>query len=351
MEKISVIVPIYNSEKFLDKCINSIVNQTYKNIEVILIDDGSKDESKKICKKYVKKDARVRLIECSNSGVSHARNIGLENSSGDYLFFVDSDDWINLDTLERMILVAKKSNVDVVKCNYYNNYIDNKEQVNELNITNCEENLSILDSKKIKELFANTYILNVVWGELISRKTLKNCRFEDRLIYGEDLLFNFQVLKNTDRVLLMKDSYYHYLINQAGTNQNYDYNVLIKKIENLNYVYNKIIDFYDEKEKISYKYLKEVIDNLRKISFTQNKMKLINEIVFKEINCENFKEACQNVNLKKVNTKYKLSIILLKKNKYKIFVILSNILYKNIWYIKEFFKSEKRRIKRKSKKL
>ena len=351
MEKISVIVPIYNSENFLEKCINSIVNQTYKNIEIILIDDGSKDKSKKICKKYLEKDARIKLIECSNNGVSYARNKGIESSSGDYLFFVDSDDWINLDTLEKMIFVAKKNNVDVVKCNYYNNYSNDTEQANKLNIPSFDENLNMLDNRMIKQLFASTYILNVVWGELISRKVLKNCRFEDELTYGEDLLFNFQVLKNTDKILLMKDSYYHYLINQAGINQNYNYNILIKKIENLNYVYNKIINSYNEKEEISYKYLKEVIDNLQKISFTQTKMRYKNEIVFKECNCNFFKESCKYVNFKKVNIKYKLSIILLKNNKYKCFVILSNVLYKNIWYIKEFFKSEKRRIKRKNKKL
>ena len=115
---ISVIVPVYNVEKFLDKCISSIVNQTYKNLEIILIDDGSTDESVQICDKWQEKDNRVRLTHKENTGVSDTRNIGLEKTTGEYICFVDSDDYIEPDYIENLYKSLTENNADIASITY-----------------------------------------------------------------------------------------------------------------------------------------------------------------------------------------------------------------------------------------
>ena len=113
--KISVIVPVYKVKQYLEKCVNSITNQTYKNLEIILIDDGSPDGSPALCDKLSKTDNRIKVIHKENGGVSSARNTGLANATGDYIAFVDSDDWIELETFEECYKKAKKEKSDIVQ--------------------------------------------------------------------------------------------------------------------------------------------------------------------------------------------------------------------------------------------
>ena len=111
--KISVIVPVYNVEKYLTKCVDSIMNQTYKDLEIILVDDGSTDNSGKICDEYVKKDKRFKVIHKKNGGLSDARNVGIKNSTGEYLSFIDSDDYIDNDMIECLYNACIKNNADI----------------------------------------------------------------------------------------------------------------------------------------------------------------------------------------------------------------------------------------------
>ena len=115
---ISIIVPVYNVEKYLSKCIDSIINQTYKNIEIILIDDGSTDSSGAICDKYALVDSRIHVLHIENSGVSNARNVGLNHATGDYIGFVDSDDYIEPNMYELLLEELIADDVDVVQCNH-----------------------------------------------------------------------------------------------------------------------------------------------------------------------------------------------------------------------------------------
>jgi len=118
-ELISIIVPIYNVEIYLEKCLNSIINQTYKNIEILLINDGSSDNSLRICKKYQKKDKRIVLINKKNGGLSSARNAGIDKASGNYLLFIDSDDYIEIDMIEKLYNNIKSNNADISICNFF----------------------------------------------------------------------------------------------------------------------------------------------------------------------------------------------------------------------------------------
>ena len=113
---ISVIVPIYNVEKYVNKCVGSIVNQTYTNLEIILVDDGSPDRCPEICDEWAKKDSRIKVIHKKNGGLSDARNAGMKIASGDYIAFVDSDDWIAPEMYERLLMAIKNDNSDIAAC-------------------------------------------------------------------------------------------------------------------------------------------------------------------------------------------------------------------------------------------
>ena len=128
-ELISVIVPVYNVENYLEKCLYSLLNQTYSNIQIVLIDDGSTDKSGKICDSYLEKDKRIVVYHTSNRGVSSARNLGLANSKGKYIYFLDPDDYLEVDALEKLHDHIEKFATDLVQCSYYKNYLDKKSEV------------------------------------------------------------------------------------------------------------------------------------------------------------------------------------------------------------------------------
>ena len=117
-DKISVIIPVYNAEKYISDCLESVVRQTYKNLEILLIDDGSKDGSAGICQEWCKKDARIRLLQKENGGVSSARNLGLQEASGEYVTFVDADDWIGERMLERLRACIERDKSELAMCEF-----------------------------------------------------------------------------------------------------------------------------------------------------------------------------------------------------------------------------------------
>lgn len=147
LNKISIIVPIYKVEIYLRKCVDSIVNQTYKNIEILLIDDGSPDNCGIICDEYAKKDERIKVIHKKNGGLSDARNYGIEASSGDYIMFVDSDDYISKDMCEILLKKALENNADIVSCNFKEIYIDNFEE--EINKQSIKKSLEIYTNLEV----------------------------------------------------------------------------------------------------------------------------------------------------------------------------------------------------------
>ena len=116
--KVSIIVPVYNSSDVLCECVNSLINQDYENIEIILVDDGSTDNSGEICDSFQEKDKRVKVIHKKNEGQSAARNLGIQESSGDYVMFIDSDDWLDLDAVSTLVSYADENDLDVTRFNY-----------------------------------------------------------------------------------------------------------------------------------------------------------------------------------------------------------------------------------------
>lgn len=217
---ISVIVPVYNSEKYLKRCIDSILNQTYKAIELILVDDGSPDNCGKICDEYAKKDKRVRVIHKTNAGVSAARNSGIEIALGNYATFVDSDDYIEPEMYSNMMEKVHQYNCDVVMCDCIKDFTDHSE------IYTHDIRAGFYDKEQlVNEYYPHLLMMENVeypatisnWLILFNRNKLGNLRYVVGVRYSEDLLFGAQLVYNTDSFYYMKEqAYYHYYMNPTS---------------------------------------------------------------------------------------------------------------------------------------
>ena len=196
MIKVSIIVPVYNAEKYIDKCLNSLVKQTLEDIEIIVVNDGSPDNSQKIIDKYVKKyPNKVKSYIKENGGLGSARNFGLEYATGEYISFVDSDDWLDFNALEEMYNLAKKGKNDIVICDMVDHIL--------------------LDDDKEKQIYHNCTKYDSVYkvtpsacNKMFKRKSVGNLRFVKNLWY-EDLNFTTKLFFSTDKVSTISKGFYH----------------------------------------------------------------------------------------------------------------------------------------------
>lgn len=245
--KVSIIVPIFNMQKYLPACIESIIGQTLKEIEIILVDDGSTDKSLEICKKYAMRDHRIKIITQDNSGVSAARNKGLEVASGEYIGFVDADDWIEREMYESMYGQAQRIKAEVILCDYVEQ--EEKQKNKQYHIEN-----TVLISQQEKEEF----IISLLAGnDLLGTGCRNLCRgvyvylykhsliekigikFDPQIAIGEDFLFNVQILFKANKIGVNQGKYYYYRTNEASATQKYrpdlelEHEVLMDKIEEI----------------------------------------------------------------------------------------------------------------------
>jgi glycosyltransferase involved in cell wall biosynthesis len=203
-ELISVIVPVYNVEPYLDRCIGSIVNQTYKNLEIILVDDGSTDDSGKICDQWKEKDSRIKVIHKKNGGLSDARNTGMKQMTGKYVAFVDSDDWIEVSMYERMIKMIKKSHADICECGF-----QRKSSEKEKTIQATEQKKIIMDKKAALEAVVTQKIEPVVWNKLYKRVKIENIMFQVGK-YNEDEFWTYLAVDKIQKMIQIPDVLYNY---------------------------------------------------------------------------------------------------------------------------------------------
>ena len=172
---ITVVINVYNGEKYISKCLESVLNQTYKNLEILIINDGSTDNTLKVIKKY--KDSRIKIITQKNIGISLSRNVGIDNFKGEYVFYVDSDDYIEEDTIEYLYNICKKYNVLISTCRSKDIYDYNNK------IINKKENIELIDDKEyIRRILLEVDRNGNIWGKLMHKDLIKKIRFEDRLI-------------------------------------------------------------------------------------------------------------------------------------------------------------------------
>lgn len=223
MAQISVIVPVYKTEQYLRACVDSILHQSYSNLEVILVDDGSPDNCPQICDDYAQRDERVRVIHQNNAGVAAARNAGLDAACGEYITFVDSDDWIDPDMYAGMMEMAKAHDCDVVMCDCLKEYED-RSQAYSHDIRAGFYHRAQLE----QEYFPHLLMMpKVEYPPTISnwlclfRNTERVPRYAEGIRYSEDLLFGAQLMLNARSFYYMKDCcYYHYRMNpQSATHR------------------------------------------------------------------------------------------------------------------------------------
>lgn len=205
---ISVIVPIYNVEKYLNKCLESIINQTYNNLEIILIDDGSTDSSGKICDEWAQNDKRIVVKHVKNGGVSKARNIGLDFANGKYIGFVDPDDFLSLDMYSELINKINSDDYSIVCCNHFYGSEQNFKKYIPI------ENDIIMNNIEYQE-FSLKYG-GTLWNRLYKKELIDKIRFSDNIVILEDLLFNLEVSNSNIKVYYLSKCLYYYFKNQNG---------------------------------------------------------------------------------------------------------------------------------------
>ena len=208
--KISVIIPVFNVEPYIRKCLDSVLNQTYNNLEVIVINDGSTDNSGKICDEYAEGDRRVRVFHKENAGVSAARNAGIEAASGDYLAFADSDDYLELDMYEKLYAACKENNADMAVCNY-NLVYDNRSIAKYSKMRNETANVHADVYGYFCKYCACPKPNNYIWTRLYKTEIIKKSgvRFENYKL-GDDTLFNFKLLPHIRKAAFISDGLYNY---------------------------------------------------------------------------------------------------------------------------------------------
>lgn len=241
MSKVSIIVPIYNGENVLSRCIDSILNQSYKNLEIILINDGSKDKSIDILRKYEKLDDRIIVINNENKGVSETRNIGVMQATGDYIQFIDSDDYIELDMIEKTIKLMEKENADLVITGLFLDIEDGKKinsAIQTFEKETCRDKKII--AQNVISRLNGTYINSPV-NKLYKKSIIvdNNIKMDKGIDLGEDLIFNLEYIKFCKCVVFSEEVYYHYCM-QVQENLTFKYRsdkldlmaILFEKCEN-----------------------------------------------------------------------------------------------------------------------
>ena len=242
--KVSVIIPIYNVEKQLPRCVDSVICQSLREIEIILVDDGSPDECPQICEEYKKKDCRIKVINKINGGLSDARNAGLSIANGQYILFLDSDDWIEEIMLEKLYYIINNDSSDVVVCSYAIDYPNNNFSISkELSTTasstnNIAEAIYNLDSKGM---------FNVVWNKLYRHDLLKenNINFEIDGVPGEDLLFNCVVFQKVNRISFENEILHHYMREDEDTLVHTYKPDLYSQVQRFNRARKTLYDYYN----------------------------------------------------------------------------------------------------------
>lgn len=209
MAKISVIIPVYNVEEYLERCLNSVVNQTFKDLEIICVNDGSTDSSGEILQKFARKDARIKIIKRPNGGLSAARNTGLEVMSGEYFAFLDSDDWIDLNFYEKLYEKAKEFDADIAMTDFIRKG-KNKHKIR-LNLN--EEKLYTTIENKIKA--ANLFKEGCVWNKLYKRSRLGHLRFIEG-VYFEDGPYSIRALYESYKLVTVTGTYLYYFQNKKS---------------------------------------------------------------------------------------------------------------------------------------
>lgn len=333
---VSIIIPVYNIEKYLAKCLDSVVNQTYKNIEIIVVNDGSTDSSCEICQEYLRKDPRIIILNKKNGGLSSARNYGLEQIKGKYVMFIDGDDWIDAHCIESCMNNVDES-IDVILFPYIREYT-NKSIKNDI----FKENRIDFEENHIKDVLLKRIFglskeninkpdrledLSSAWGKLYRSDLVKNEKFVDtKIIRTEDIWFNINILYKCKKVIFIKSTYYHYnKENMLSLTKEYNPGIFERRY-NLYKLMNKFILDNNLSEEFSEALNNRIVINLLGLnrSILNSNLKLSNKLKEVKLLLANkiYEEAFNNFRFNNLEFKWKLYYkACYKKNVYLVLLI------------------------------
>lgn len=255
---ISIIIPVYKVEKYLEKCIQSVINQTYENLQIILVDDGSPDNCGKICDEYAKKDHRIEVIHKSNGGLSDARNKGLEIAKGEYIGFVDSDDYIEADMYEVLYNLLKQYNADVSICNFYT------VSQGKISIKNADNGINEYNRIEIlKEILLDRNIQSYAWNKLYKKELFDEIKYPIGKKY-EDIGTTFYLLEKCNKVVVTGKSEYYYINRQDSIVNNVTESTITDYIELIMQRYDYIEENIKELSSYNKDYLKRILKTAEK---------------------------------------------------------------------------------------
>ncbi|KAB1438248.1 glycosyltransferase family 2 protein [Candidatus Galacturonibacter soehngenii] len=318
---ISIIVPIYNSEKTLERCINSVLKQEFRDIELILINDGSIDTSLQICRMFEETDSRVRVVDNSNKGVSFSRNYGIENCVGEYIFFLDADDWLAEGALKKISLTLEK-HPDIVFTSFYKEYRYKHQYIT---ISEKEEAVYTCCEKEFNPY--HTRILGTVWGKLYRREFIGNNRFNEDLNLCEDAEFNYRLIKGAKLMIYLNFASYHYVYSSSSTIRMYNPKQLMQYQKALIEIRKTVVSLSEDEITSYYIFVCNVFAVLVMNNiFSINNKKTFNEkkkILYDIYENEIFKEGINNVKICMLPKPQKVLVKLARKRKNFLIYILS----------------------------
>lgn len=319
-ELISIIIPVYNVEQYLEKCIDSLISQTYNNIEILLIDDGSTDNSPKICDEYSKKDSRVRVIHKANGGAASARNVGVAESKGSIIAFVDSDDYVDPDTYFKSYALMKETQSDIV---IYGRYVE----YGNIQIIKADAKQDIIDNKEaIIRLNSDSSFDMAVWDKIYRKEVIENIKFPEG-ITAEDCFVTCRYLYNAKKIAILPEAKYHYIQRKSSVSKG-------KRIR-----YDIIDACYDQK-----KFIQEVFSDIEYIGNTALVFAYIS--IYNRVISE--KVYIDPVKLKEIKTepkKYRKDLLknsyLKKSRKLQALIFSTNLVLYRIFYSMILLKRKK----------
>ncbi len=330
-QKVSIIVPIYNVSKYLDTCIESIIKQTYTNLEIILVNDGSTDNSDDICKKWEQVDKRIIYINQKNSGVSVARNNGLTRATGEYVSFVDGDDYLEPNMIEKLHNFIIKNKVKVAMCGYYFISSQEKKEIKYFN----KDRIFDTNSNKKELLEQIIQFLGVPWGKLYSKDFLinNNIQFKVGLKRMQDTIFTLEAFELCDKIAYLNEPLYdyRYLQNSVCNKYSPDFSKTAKNI--LKY-FKEYLDKYNLMNDYEYLYYTKMIlliIEMIKLQYIPDEcdMPLFKKIRQIKLEIKSFHPNFNLVSKQFLDNKSKIGFFLLKHHFYLLFYIIYKLSYKN----------------------
>lgn len=324
MNKVSVIIPAYNSEKTIKRCVNSVISQTYPELEIIIINDGSTDSTRDAIEEIEGKEKRLRCITQKNKGAAEARNTGLSMATGEYVAFIDSDDYISKELISELVKSLESTSADIVistllaDAQYYP-FTDNKSRT--------------LKTAELDNYFSELYLsysLNSVCGNLYKKDIAQNCTFFRKLRIGEDLTFNYQYIEKINKITFVPIQGYHYIANVMSATHTFSISDFEQQKEIRNYTQDfcKKVKVKNSQSAIDIMYVRNILDeiiNTITYSPTQTAYKIIRKIRNEDLVDSLLKK--HSVSELKMDTKRNLMVSLYKRKVYSLMIAIGKINY------------------------